>query len=89
VRNATDRSNTGGFEPPRTRAPRARTSATAPSPGEQNMNCVSGLLTIFDPSTSSSDSGRRRHAFSFSDPLRNAFDATFASVELLMPCSAM
>src|SRR5216684_9359652 len=42
VRSATDRSSTGGREEPRSRAPRASTSAAAPSPGEQNMNWVSG-----------------------------------------------
>ena len=67
----------------------ASTSATAPSPGEQNMYCVSGWLTIFEPSTSSSESGLRRHAFGFSAPFENAFDATLASVEALMPCSGM
>ena len=45
------------------RSPRASTSATAPSPGEQNMYCVSGWLTILEASTSCSESGRRRQAF--------------------------
>ena len=53
------------------------------------MYCVSGWLTILDPSTSSSDSGLRRHAFGLSEPLANAFAATLASVDALMPCSAM
>ena len=38
------------------------------------MYCVSGWLTIFEPSTSSSESGLRRHAFGFRAPFANAFD---------------
>ena len=53
------------------------------------MYCVSGWLTILEASTSSSDSGRRRHAFGLRAPLANAFAATLASVDALMPCSAM
>ena len=53
------------------------------------MYCVSGWLTIFEPRTSSSESGLRRQAFGLRAPLANAFAATLASVEVLMPCSAM
>ena len=65
----------------RARSPRARTSATAPSPGEQNMYCVSGWLTILEASTSASDRGRRRQALGLRAPFSNAFSATLASVE--------
>ena len=71
------------------RAPRASTSATAPSPGEQNMYCRSGSLTILEASTSSSDSGCRRQAFGLRLPFSNALAATLASVDSLIPCSAM
>src|SRR5437588_11178950 len=40
--DATERRNTGPRPAVRSRAPRASTSATAPSPGEQNMYWVSG-----------------------------------------------
>ena len=73
----------------RARSARASTSATAPSPGEQNMYCVSGWLTILEASTSSSDSGRRRQALGLRAPFSNALAATLASVDALMPCSAM
>ena len=53
------------------------------------MYWVSGWLTILEASTSSSDSGRRRHALGLRAPLANAFAATLASVDELMPCSAM
>jgi hypothetical protein len=42
VRSATERRNTGTRLASRSRTPRASTSATAPSPGEQNMYLVSG-----------------------------------------------
>src|SRR2546421_12199399 len=89
VRKATERRKIGALEDRRSSSPRARTSATAPSPGEQNMYCVSGWLTIFDDRISCSDSGVRRHAFGFAAPLRNAFAATRASVDELIPCSLM
>src|SRR5205814_5302372 len=87
--DATERRNTGPRPAVRMRGPRASTSATAPSPGEQNMYWVSGWLTIFEASTSSSVSGRRRHAFGLREPFSNALAATLASVERLMPCSLM
>ena len=71
------------------RGPRARTSATAPSPGEQNMYWVSGLLTILEERISSSLSGARRQAFGLREPLENALAATLASVDDVMSCSAM
>src|SRR5436305_14251299 len=89
VRKATERKRTARFAAERSRSPRASTSATAPSPGEQNMYWVSGWLTIREPRISSSDSGCRRQAFGFEEPLRNALAATFASVEALIPCSLM
>src|SRR4029453_10123454 len=57
VRKATERSWIGVRARDFARSPRARTRATAPSPGEQNMYCVSGWLTILEASTSSSESG--------------------------------
>src|SRR3954471_18020714 len=89
VRNATDRSHTGVCASCRARSPRASTRATAPSPGEQNMYWVNGLLTILDPSTSASVSGWRRHAHGLRLPLSKALLATLASVDALMPCSPM
>src|SRR5439155_8940131 len=56
---------------------RQTTSAAPPSPGEQNMYCVSGSLSIVEPSISASVKGVRRHAFGFSAPLRYDFAATF------------
>ncbi len=53
------------------------------------MYCVSGSLTILEASTSSSVSGWRRQAFGLSAPLSKALTATLASVDSLMPCSAM
>ena len=53
------------------------------------MYWVRGWLTILEASTSSSESGRRRQALGLRAPLSNALDATFASVEALMPWSAM
>ena len=53
------------------------------------MYCVSGWLTILEASTSSSLSGRRRQAFGLREPFANAFEATLASVDSLIPCSAM
>ena len=53
------------------------------------MYCVSGWLTILEASTSCSESGRRRQALGLRAPFSNAFDATLASVDSLMPCSAM
>ena len=71
-------------------SPRARTSATPPSPGEQNMYCVSGYDEHRPTSRiSSSDIGLRRHAIGLSAPLRNAFAATLASVDWVMPYSCM
>src|SRR3954468_14301485 len=86
VRNATERRYTGVRA---TFGPRASTSATAPSPGEQNMNWRSGGLTGLDASTSASLSGRRRQAFGLRAPFANALEATLASVDSLIPCSAM
>src|SRR5215217_2743295 len=53
------------------------------------MYCVKGYDSIGDSSTSSADSGLRRHAMGLRDPLRKAFSETFASVDWLMPCSSM
>ena len=44
----------------------------------------SGSLTIFEASTSSSDSACRRHAFGLRLPFSNALAATFASVDSLI-----
>ena len=49
----------------------------------------SGSLTIFEASTSSSESGWRRHAFGFRLPFSNALLATLASVDSLIECWAM
>src|SRR3954464_11830272 len=89
VRKATERRNTALRDICLARSPVASTSATAPSPGEQNMYWVSGWLTIFESRTSCSVSGLRRQAFGLRDPLSKALDATLASVDSLMPCSAM
>ena len=48
-----------------------------------------GSLTIFDASTSSSESGCRRHAFGFNAPFSKALLATLARVDSLIECSAM
>ena len=48
----------------------ARTIAAPPSPGEQNMNRVSGSLTMSAAAISSAEIGSRRQAFGFSAPLR-------------------
>ena len=53
------------------------------------MYWVSGWLTIREDRISSSESGVRRQALGFAEPLRNAFAATFASVEELIPWSLM
>ena len=53
------------------------------------MYCVSGCESIGPSSTSSSESGLRRQAFSFSEPLRKALTATLASVLAVMPWSCM
>ena len=53
------------------------------------MYCRSGSFTIFDASTSSSDSACRRQALGLRLPFSNALAATFASVDSLIPCSAM
>ena len=53
------------------------------------MYWVSGWLSMGPLSTCSSVSGMRRQAFSFSDPLRNAFTAALAKVDDVMPCSCM
>jgi hypothetical protein len=42
-----------------------------------------------DASTSSSLSGRRRHAFGLREPFSKALEATLASVDSLIECSAM
>ena len=49
------------------------------------MYCVSGSLTIFEERISASLSGVRRHALGLRDPFANAFAATLASVEAVMP----
>ena len=87
VLNTAERNSTGLR--PRAFSPRASTSATAPSPGEQNMYWRKGSLTILDASTSSSDSGCRRHAFGFNAPFSKALLATLASVDSLIECWAM
>ena len=46
------------------------------------MYWVSGSLTIFEASTSSSQSGRRRQALGLREPFSNAFAATLASVDV-------
>ena len=51
------------------------------------MYCVSGWLIIGDDATSCSESGVRRQALGLSDPLRNAFAATVASVDDGIPWS--
>ena len=51
---------------------RHSTSATPPSPGEQNMYLVSGWFTIGAAAISASDSGVRRQAFGLAAPLRKA-----------------
>src|SRR3954451_1414535 len=89
VRKATERRKTGLRGRCFARSAVASTSATAPSPGEQNMYWVSGWLTILEARTSSSLSGLRRQAFGLRDPFSNALDATLASVDSLIPCSAM
>src|SRR6516165_10555966 len=76
VRKATERRYTGVRVSSLIRDPRASTSATAPSPGEQNMYCVRGWLTILDDTISSSLSGVRLHAFGLRAPFAKAFDAT-------------
>ena len=53
------------------------------------MYCVRGCESIGPPSTSSSERGLRRQAFSFNEPLRKALTATFASVLDEIPCSCM
>jgi hypothetical protein len=53
------------------------------------MNWVSGSASTGASRIWSSDSGVRRHAFSFFEPLRKALAATFASVSREMPCSCM
>jgi len=64
---------------PSSRTARPRREATAslvttiaapPSPGEQNMNRVSGSLTISAEAISSAEIGSRRQALGFSEPLR-------------------
>jgi hypothetical protein len=70
-------------------AAEATTMAAPPSPGEQNMYCVSGSLTIGAAATASSVSASRRHALGLMAPLRNALAATLARVRSEMPCSRM
>ena len=53
------------------------------------MYWVSGYESINESRTSCSLSGLRRHAIGFSEPLRNAFDATLASEAWVMPYSCM
>ena len=48
----------------------ASTTAAPPSPGEQNMNRVSGSLTISAASISSADIASRRQALGLREPLR-------------------
>jgi hypothetical protein len=49
------------------------------------MYWVSGSLTILEERISSSVSGVRRQAFGLREPLANAFAATLASVDAVMP----
>ena len=53
------------------------------------MYCRSGSLTILEASTSCSDSGCRRQALGLRLPFSKALAATLASVDSLIPCSAM
>ena len=69
--------------------PGASTSATAPSPGEQNMYCVSGSVTIVEARISSSVSGCRRQAFGLRAPLREGLVGDPGERAVVIPCSAM
>jgi hypothetical protein len=62
LRSATEASVTGASQRSAARSPRARTSATAPSFGLQNMYCVSGGFTGAAARISASVNGFRRQA---------------------------
>ena len=53
------------------------------------MYWVQRVVDLVESSTSSSESGWRRHAFGLSAPFAKALAATLASVDSLMPCSGM
>ncbi|SLH42900.1 Uncharacterised protein [Mycobacteroides abscessus subsp. abscessus] len=67
----------------------ATITAAPPSPGEQNMNLVSGSFTISAAAIRAAGIGSRRQAFGFNAPLRYAFSATAASVAAEMPWRRM
>ena len=62
LRTATARRRTAGRPSDFAFASLARISATAPSAGEQNMNLVSGSLTIVEDRIVSASTGSRRQA---------------------------
>ena len=78
VRIAAARSRTAGRPSSRAFFSLARISATPPSAGAQNMNLVSGSLTIGEARIVSTSTASRRQACSVSTPLANAFSATAA-----------
>src|SRR5689334_5289481 len=80
VRVATESSLTDLALSRRAISSEATTMAAPPSPGEQNMYCVSGSLTIAEDAIVCSDMGSRRQALGLREPLRKALAATLARV---------